>query len=548
MPYTVDTPPEAVKGLPEHAIEIFVAAYNSAFKQYEGDEAKSASVGWAAVKTKFEKKDDKWVAKESLNILAEIIQEAGRRGKVNDPKVQNVISNPDDAEAASVLSWLKEQKLVKVEDGQNYLSEAFAFAPSDNPIDWKLRLWEDPEKKVTKHQLDKAAAYLSPGGYKGQKVEIAKEPLPSVKRKIRAEYRMLGVEEDDIPKWVKETESRTIVGDYIPLTEAKVSGKGTALITVIKPGFNATKERYYPADMLARDYKVFEGVKMYADHPSESDEKNRPERSIKDWVATLQNVRPDTTGAIVGEAVVVEPWMKEKLSTLRDKNLLGEMGVSINAIGTATKAEIEGTKTNYIEKIARARSVDFVTEAGAGGGIQLYESVNELDVDLVGVEVLKERRPDLVKQIESAVRAEVQMEVKRKMELEEKNKELETTITTLTAELTDLKGKITEAEKAQKVAEAKSKIDEAVSKSELPDAAKAKLLERFKGAETAEGIAEAITSETAYIAALKETGKVKNLGGSVPDPKADADALKVSFKRMHPDWSDRQIEIAVAGR
>jgi len=67
MPYTIDSPPEAVKGLPKHAIEIFVAAFNSAFAEYKGDEGRSAAVAWAAVKAKFEKNaKGEWVAKESI--------------------------------------------------------------------------------------------------------------------------------------------------------------------------------------------------------------------------------------------------------------------------------------------------------------------------------------------------------------------------------------------------------------------------------------------------------------------------------------------------
>jgi len=68
MPYpTLASLPDAVKALPKHAQEIFQSAFNAAFKQYEGDEAKSAATAWAAVKTKYEKKDDKWVAKEAVH-------------------------------------------------------------------------------------------------------------------------------------------------------------------------------------------------------------------------------------------------------------------------------------------------------------------------------------------------------------------------------------------------------------------------------------------------------------------------------------------------
>jgi cation transport regulator len=52
MPYTAENPPEAVKGLPQHAQTIFIAAFNSAFEQYK-DEGKASATAWAAVKTKY---------------------------------------------------------------------------------------------------------------------------------------------------------------------------------------------------------------------------------------------------------------------------------------------------------------------------------------------------------------------------------------------------------------------------------------------------------------------------------------------------------------
>ena len=132
------------------------------------------------------------------------------------------------------------------------------------------------------------------------------------------------------------------------------------------------------------------------------------------------------------------------------------------------------------------------------------------------------------------------------MELEEKVKELEAGIANLTKERDELKVKITEAEKAQRIAEAKSAIDEAISKSDLPDAAKKRLTEKFAGAETGDGIAEAVKAEGDYVLALKESGKVKGMGGAQPDPIMGHKMLVDSFKRL--GMSDKEAETAAAGR
>ena len=501
---------------------------------------------------------------ESLQSLySELIQEAGKRNAMRDASrvkkilelCQELLSSEEEPvekktkevikEATSVLKWLKEQAVEKTEDGIQFPAEAYAYIPdAEKSSTWKLRLWEDLENKVTRAQLGRAAAALSPGGFAGQRVQIPATESAAVKRKIRAEYRKLDVDEEDIPRWVKETTTREVIFNYVPLTEA-IFDKGRATVIVIKPGFNATEDRYYPAEMLKRDYKVFEGIKMYADHPTETEEKELPERSMKSsWVAVLKDVTVDEAGVVTGIAEIIEPWLMTKLATLRDKNMLSEMGISINAAGHVSKGTIDGKETLVIEELTIARSVDFVTEPGAHGIVTFYESDRSRDIDLVELSGLKERRPDLIKVIEANVRAEITKEVKKSMDNEEKIKELEDQNETLTTENTTLKDKITEGEKATAKAEAQATIKEAVDQAELPDAAKEVLIKRFKDAETADGITEAIRAEVDYIARLSESVKVKGMGSSQPATDADKKTLRESIKRANPEYTDAQIDIA----
>ena len=287
---------------------------------------------------------------------------------------------------------------------------------------------------------------------------------------------------------------------------------------------------------------------MYADHPTETEEKERPERSIREWVATLKDVTCDENGTVTGVAEIIEPWLMQKLASLRDKKMLSEMGISINAVGSASKTTIDGIETLSIEKLERANSVDFVTEPGAGGIVTLYESDRNRNVDLVELSTLKERRPDLVKAIESTVREQIKQEVKKHMEDKDKIEELEGQITTLTTERDNLKETAEKAEKERAKAEAQAVIKEAVDKAELPDAAKERLIERFKDAESADGIVEAIQSEMDYIAKLSEAGKVKGFGGTKPNPEKDKEALRESAKKAFPDYTDEQIETFISGR
>lgn len=65
MPYPsiADLPPPIRHALPEHAQEIYRAAFNNAWARYAaaGDEAIVHRIAWAAVKRSYEKRDGTWV-------------------------------------------------------------------------------------------------------------------------------------------------------------------------------------------------------------------------------------------------------------------------------------------------------------------------------------------------------------------------------------------------------------------------------------------------------------------------------------------------------
>jgi cation transport regulator len=74
MPYAKlsDLPDSVRDNLSKHAQEIYMAAYNSAWEQYDqpeerrGDASREETahrVAWAAVKKKYEKQGDEWVKK-----------------------------------------------------------------------------------------------------------------------------------------------------------------------------------------------------------------------------------------------------------------------------------------------------------------------------------------------------------------------------------------------------------------------------------------------------------------------------------------------------
>lgn len=147
---------------------------------------------------------------------------------------------------------------------------------------------------------------------------------------------------------------------------------GRFLIQIITPGWGSSG--YYGADVLeaAGKAKVFTaGTHMYLDHPTRTEEYDRPERSVRDLAAVLnEDARWDEgLKALVAEATVFGSF-RTVLEQMAD-----DIGVSIRAYADSKPGEAEGRHGSIITQLLEGISVDFVTHAGRGGAIlQVLES------------------------------------------------------------------------------------------------------------------------------------------------------------------------------
>ena len=158
-------------------------------------------------------------------------------------------------------------------------------------------------------------------------------------------------------------------------TPGVIDKDGTMLIRIIAPGKGSSG--HYSSQVLERDIpRVFpKGTPMYANHMTESEQWERPERSINDLAGTFaedphwDEKGPAGPGSYTRVAVV-EHW-KPILSALAPHGI----GTSIDADGM-TVTNDDGTRE--VQAIVAGRSVDFVTRAGAGGTIiPLQEAARE---------------------------------------------------------------------------------------------------------------------------------------------------------------------------
>lgn len=247
-------------------------------------------------------------------------------------------------------------------------------------------------------------------------------------------------------------------------------GEGKYRIRIIVPGQGSSG--IYTAENLAESAHLFKaGTEMFIDHPTESEEWERPERSIRDYAGVfLEDATVGEDGALYTVCKVfsgVNELIKDKWE---------HIGVSINAWCNEPIAE-----TGVVPVFAGVRSVDFVTAPGAGGGIvDLLESNrnnNSIKEGTVDEKLLESKFDELKASLVEAI-----------------GSKLESTVAALQEAKVE--------EPAEKIEEASVDVDSVleagkkIAESGLPEAAVARVREAVKnGAD----VDTALEAERAYL-------------------------------------------------
>ena len=310
--------------------------------------------------------------------------------------------------------------------------------------------------------------------------------------------------------------ARAIVAEAEPVSLMEADDERMELdIALIKPGFgNKRDNHYYPARVLKRDAHVFQGLKMF-----ETDHRDK-ERSTRTWVSTIteagKRFLPD--GTPVARVAVHDKAFWEKLKTLRTQGLLSKMENSILALGEAKRGKVNGKTANVVEQITKGKYVDWVTRAGAGGHVlALYEAEIAADLDLLTFDLLAEHRPDLVERVRQEEKAKLYGRItelqEAKVDEEKKIEELQRKLTALEADKTQLTEQIAELQRERQ----KAQVEAALAEADLPDAAKKRVVTLLESEtpnenELETAIKEAIENEKRYIAEIRESGRVRDMG------------------------------------
>lgn len=332
--------------------------------------------------------------------------------------------------------------------------------------------------------------------------------------------------------------------ERVNLLETTVRSDGTLPIKIITPGWGSSG--YYSEDVLRRYAGMYkEGTHMYLDHPSESEEWERPERSVRDLAGTLASDAYYNENGPSGPGVYADAKVIESIRPLIEE--IGKhIGLSHRAQGMAKYGEAEGQEGLIVETIDKVISVDFVTLPGRGGEVvQLMESLRESknqkeDDDLKWSELtsqgLKENRKDLIESVENPLKESITQKDGVIDNLTKKNKELL---------------------QEQGYMKVEKLVEKHAEEKHLPDAAKQRIKESFKNSvplkegavdlERAEqDIRARVESEAKYIESLGVTHNV-NLGESATQNQdVSEDELVESFKQMGLNEADAKA--AAKGR
>ncbi|PKL57409.1 MAG: hypothetical protein CVV35_00335 [Methanomicrobiales archaeon HGW-Methanomicrobiales-6] len=153
--------------------------------------------------------------------------------------------------------------------------------------------------------------------------------------------------------------------DLQKLVESTTDSSGFMRIRIISPGWGSSG--YYSPEVLKAAAPLYkQGTHCYWNHPSRTEERDRPERDLRDLAGVLAEDAQWSNSpepGLYARAQVFAPYRAAI------KEMAPHIGISHYAGGESKQGEAEGRRGDIITQITYVRSVDFVTVAGRGGAI-----------------------------------------------------------------------------------------------------------------------------------------------------------------------------------
>jgi cation transport regulator ChaB len=504
MPYKkVSDLPQAVQDLPQHACMIWMAAFNAAWDQYNGNEQKCAETAWTAVKNKYEKgSDGQWHA------LSAATRDEAKK-----------------AQEARSKKWG-----IAVKDGGNVTKPSeWANVPDDEFLDPVNYRYPCPDAGQTKA----AAGYW---GHPKNQEQYSSEEKAIISRRLQEMEKkfMMG----DFAKGA---------GEYINLQAASrlsaaVAQEGDAdygykwTVQIIEAGPDIQMGAIYPHEVLQAAVPVYEGAKVFALSQGQHANPNNPYgKSVRDLVGWISGVKSNVKG-LEGTLNVLKTatWLRDMTVDAWKRGKKDLIGLSHDVLALT----VPGSAPKRVEKIVRVDSVDVVYDPIAGGkflrmAAARAASRKEDNMWKQLLAALKKQRPELKDQIEAleakgdAVTEEEVSgfvvtamtgagHVGQKDEIKEYLTKLMGSLTEVTTkQAQDLVDQATKKfEDTQKLLACASLLVEELENSKLPDVLKARIRKQFSGKVfEADHLRAAIKEEKEIADKLTGSGSPFGVGG-----------------------------------
>jgi len=530
MPYTMANLPDYIKKKPKIKQEQWLKVFNASFSKGEAYAFKAANAAIKEANDVF----SKTLLGELLSDIDLTIAKArdGLKGRIGSPAVRHFLQE--------VKEKVK-RMIVKIEDKETrVLAESIATKIEEALKDGSFGDIEDKVRAALKtHPLfpEKIGEKFADGPYirdmYPDKCVISYQGhLYEMEYSIMAEAVILGTPKEVIEKYVpvqesdkgsagKVKEAKYEITDiressmtrdfevsrFISLKEAKFNTDFSEVeVVLIEAGVNEDKKRYYPDKTIREAAGIFKNWKNYIDHPTSTQERERPERSLKDWASTIVESRYEN-GMAIGKIAIHDQWLRERLA---DPVARSQLGLSVLSGGRVSHGKVNG-KDGYeiVEAILPFRksgppSVDWVTEAGARGRVSKllesrYSGGKKMELENATLKELKETRQDLVDTI-----------------VRETNAGNTEKVTKLEKDLKEANDKIAASDKAQKLSKQDGEVEVILKEAKIPEPCKDRIRSQVKGAlietDLKEAIGKMIASELEFANKLTGKGKIK-LGG-----------------------------------
>lgn len=169
----------------------------------------------------------------------------------------------------------------------------------------------------------------------------------------------------------------------LPFAQASLALKGTLLEATLIEAGPSRNGTYYPIATLQEAASRFAGVRCFCDHGAmDQSADSNGRRSVADLAGRVEEAWFE--GDRIRGRIRLSST-QDRLAILLMEGIAGDL--SITAVGATKLAKHEGRLFRVVEAIHRPLSVDFVTEAAAGGRVEriLQEQVDR-EQELLQVE------------------------------------------------------------------------------------------------------------------------------------------------------------------